>query len=353
MNIEIRKVEKDELLENLFEVYCKIVRLQRSELIPDNNPPPTDERIRIGLEEESKDWLTIRCLAFAGDDVIGLLEFGSLKPESPDYSKNRELGWMDIFIVDSHRRQGLGTNLTKEAILALKELGVTKVDAGSVTKAGQLFLENLGATLKSKFSDRHLFLETMNWNLVDDWLGIRNKLPVNWHIEFHTEITDGFIEQIIDVSHDIVCELRSMGGYEFVSSRESEIKDWKEFARWVEKTGEKYSCFLIKDDTNKVIGYTEGGFRKDNPSQFQQYVTGVNKSKRGLGLGKLLKALMLDYIRNQHPEVQKISTGSNDLNDPMHGINNILGFSAGITHSNYRILVDQVLGKLESRSIND
>ena len=346
MNIEIRKVEKEELLGEYFDAYCKIVRLQRAQHTPDN-PPPSNERIRIGLEEESDDWLTIRHLAFAGDDIVGLLEFGSLKPGAANYIENKEFGWLDIFIVDSYRRQGTGTKFAKQAILALKELGVTKIDAGSVSQNGQRFLEQLGATLKSKFSDRNLDLNTMNWSIADDWLEIRNKLPDKWSIEFHVEISDNFIEQVIDVSHDIVCELRAMSSYEFVSTRESEIKDWKEFARWVEKTGEKYSCFLIKDDSGKVVGYTEGGFRNDNPSQFQQYVTGVTKSKRGLGLGKLLKALMLDYIRREHPEVQKISTGSNDLNDPMHGINNILGFTPGLTRSNYRLEIDKSSKKLQ------
>lgn len=348
MDVEIRKIEKAELLGNMFDTYCKIVRLRRVELLPDK-PPPSNDRLRIGLEEESEDWFIVRYLAFAGDDIIGLLEFGSLKPGAANYIENKEFGWFDIFIVDSHRRQGIGTRLAKQAILSLKELGVTKIDAGSVSQDGQRFLEQLGATLKSKFSDRNLDLKTMNWNIVDEWLKIKNKLANKWLIEFHTEITDDFIEQIVDPNHEIICELRSMGGYEFVSTRESEIKDWKDSARWIEKTGEKYSCFLIKDELGKVIGYTEGGFRKDNPSQFQQYVTGVSKKTRGIGLGKLLKALMLDHIRKEHPEVQKITTSSNDLNAPMHGINNILGFSLGVTHSNYRISVEETMRRLGSQ----
>jgi GNAT superfamily N-acetyltransferase len=342
MDFEIRKVEKEELLGNIFDTYCKIVRLRRVEFMPDK-PPPSNDRLRIGLEEESEDWFIVRYFAFAEDDVIGLLEFGSLKPESPDYSKNKELGWFDIFVVGSHRRQGIGTRFAKQAILSLRELGVTKIDTGSVSQDGQRFLEQLGATFKSKFSDRNLDLKTMNWSIIDEWLKIRNKIANKWSIEFHTEITDDFIEQIVDPNHEIICELRSMGGYEFVSTRESEIKDWKDSARWIEKTGEKYSCFLIKDDLGNVIGYTEGGIRKDNPSQFQQYVTGVSKKTRGIGLGKLLKALMLDHIRKEHPDVQKITTSSNDLNDPMHGINNVLGFTSGVTRSNYRILVEESL----------
>jgi GNAT superfamily N-acetyltransferase len=345
MDTEIRKVEKEELLGDLFDHYCKISRLDKAQYMPDA-PPQTQERIRIGLEEESEDWLKIRYFAYSGNDVVGLMSYGTLKPESSSYQNNRELGWFDIFVIDQYRRQGIGKRFARQAVTALKELGVTKVDAGSVSDDGKGFLEHLGARLKTKFSDRHLDLRQMNWGLVDQWLGVGEKMPHGWSVEFHTEVTDDFIEQIVDASHEIICELRTMGGYEFISTRESEIKIWQEDAKWMEKTGDTYACFLIKDDSGKVVGFTEGGFSKDNPSNFSQYVTGVLKSSRGLGLGKLLKALMLDHIRNKHPEVCKIKTGSNDLNAPMHGINNILGFTPGITHSNYRINVDEALEKL-------
>ena len=55
-------------------------------------------------------------------------------------------------------------------------------------------------------------------------------------------------------------------------------------------------------------------------------LTGVRQAYKGRGLGKMLKAEMLLYIRREYPDVKYISTGNADSNAPMLSINQRLGF---------------------------
>lgn len=347
MDIEIRRVEKEELAGELFPQFHAISAEYMATCNPDE-PRFTEERARLWLDDEG-DVYVQWFFAYTEGKMVGYMDFEGSKPGSPDYELNKEMGWFNCFVYPQHRRQGIAKKLAREVFLFAKDAKIKKLVAGAPQDSGCGFLGFLGGKLVSKFSDRILHLDGFNWNIADSWLKIREKLDPNWKIEFRTAVTDEFIEEIVDLDLEIMQELRAMGNNEYRSTREGNIRSWQDHAKWIEKTGDKYFCFLIKDGSGKTVGYTEGGISRDNPEKFSQYATGVSKSSRGLGIGKLLKALMLDFIRREHMEITTIKTGSNDLNAPMHGINNTLGFTAGKTHSSFRIVVEDALKKLESK----
>ena len=69
-------------------------------------------------------------------------------------------------------------------------------------------------------------------------------------------------------------------------------------------------------------------------------------SARGRGLGKWIKAAMLEHIRKVHPEAQWITTENADSNAPMLKINRELGFRPYQSESLWQVPVDQVLALL-------
>lgn len=344
MNIEIRKVEKEELLGTLFEQFHRLWSAKWLESLPDE-PLLTQEDARFSIEDD-KDSFEDRYLAFSGTEVVGYASVGCYNPSSHDYELNKELGWVDGCVSPEKRNHGVGIDLTKKAIESALNMGLKKIGSSSYLENGRKFIEKLGGFLISKYSERQLGLERFDWSIIDNWLKIRNNLDPCLRIELHTEINDDFIEKVVDIDHEISCELRAMSNVEFRQTREGAIDRWRQAVQWIERLGDKYICFLLLDSSGKAIGYTHGRVSKENTDRYYQFETGVAKIKRGLGFGKLLKALMLDYIRYEFPQVKTVSTGSNDLNDPMHGINNILGFSNGVTRSSYRILVDEAVKRL-------
>ena len=68
----------------------------------------------------------------------------------------------------------------------------------------------------------------------------------------------------------------------------------------------------------------------------QQQNTGIAPSHRGLGLAKWAKAAMLERIRHERPQVQRVLTGNAYSNEPMLAINNALGFKLISTRTEWR-----------------
>ena len=75
--------------------------------------------------------------------------------------------------------------------------------------------------------------------------------------------------------------------------------------------------------------------------KIEQRVTGVLKSERGRGLGKWLKAKMLQHIRTTYPDAKYINTGYANTNDPMISINERLGFAETQRDVFYTMTVEQ------------
>jgi len=83
---------------------------------------------------------------------------------------------------------------------------------------------------------------------------------------------------------------------------------------------------LTREPDGSISGITDVSFTPHLPTLIEQMFTGVRPAARGRGLGKWIKAAMLEKIRAEHPQAEWMITGNAESNGPMLSINHRLGF---------------------------
>lgn len=79
-------------------------------------------------------------------------------------------------------------------------------------------------------------------------------------------------------------------------------------------------------------------------------MTGVFPAYRKRGLGRWLKAAMLDAVLRERPQVRLVRTSNADSNTAMLAINRALGFKPYLAESFWQVETDTVLRYLDTSS---
>ncbi|PKO05776.1 MAG: hypothetical protein CVU41_10160 [Chloroflexi bacterium HGW-Chloroflexi-3] len=84
-------------------------------------------------------------------------------------------------------------------------------------------------------------------------------------------------------------------------------------------------------------------WNSNSPEILRQNMTGVFPQFCGKGLGRWLKAAMLDRLLKLHPEIKFVRTTNADTNAAMLCINNELGFKPYMSSILWQMEISQVL----------
>jgi RimJ/RimL family protein N-acetyltransferase len=93
-------------------------------------------------------------------------------------------------------------------------------------------------------------------------------------------------------------------------------------------TGQQFYTVAARHEaTGKLVAITRISLDSETPEWGFQMITAVLPAHRGHRLGLLVKAKMLDFLREQEPALRHILTGNAADNDHMVAINEQLGFT--------------------------
>jgi RimJ/RimL family protein N-acetyltransferase len=90
------------------------------------------------LEDTSRDRLPSRLVAFESDELVGTIILREQNNTAPEFQP--ELG--GLFVVESHRGRGVGTELVRAGMKLASDQGIETIYATTVSAAG--ILERLG-----------------------------------------------------------------------------------------------------------------------------------------------------------------------------------------------------------------
>jgi GNAT superfamily N-acetyltransferase len=244
-----------------------------------------------------------------------------------------------------YQRKGIGTKLLSYLVTAAKKHNRTLIQGGSNQESGHNFCLKYGGTIGIEGSENRLQMEEVDWNMVSDW------------IEEGPKRAEGVtLEQFIDVSEEDIEEYcviytETMNQQPF-GELEGRTKTTPESRRLSEeriRTREGiWTTLISRENDNTISGLTEVLYFPDKPTMLYQELTGVKEQFRGRGLGKWLKASMLEWVKEEYPNVKTIVTGNATTNAPMLAINKRLGFKEHKSGTAYKFQVSELSEKISA-----
>ena len=192
----------------------------------------------------------------------------------------------------------------------------------SLSPAGEAYAQRLGAKPALPLRQNRLDLRAVPGELLQRWQQRPAADPYRLHLWEH--IPEAHLERMAEMM--MVMNTAPRG--------ELDIDDWvitpemiRAWQKMTDQAGEK--CFtLVAEDTRtgQFDGYTQTFWDAERASLVFQGATAVRPSARGLGLGKWLKAAMLEHVLAHCPGARWVRTNNANVNEAMLGINAALGF---------------------------
>jgi mycothiol synthase len=276
--------------------------------------------------------------AASGNELAGVATL------SLPHSDNPHLGNVELRVAPSYRRQRIGCSLVV-AVATRAKAEQRRVLAGfswDIVGAGEAFARSVGGHDAQVIRRSDLDLCALDRDLVGRWLDAPTDARARYQLwpvigpyptDQYAAIAEA--EAVMNtMPHDGLELEDSVIDADWVAQREQQQ---------AQSPGERWTIFVRERATQQLVGYTQVFFYADWPGHVDQGNTGVHPDHRGHGLGRLLKAAMIDRILRERPESFRVRTHNAFSNAPMLAINNELGFVVTAKQTVWEAGVDEVL----------
>jgi GNAT superfamily N-acetyltransferase len=241
-----------------------------------------------------------------------------------DADTNQHLREAGIDVLPAHRRRGIGKQLLREIVTGAGETDdiVVSCFVSDRVPSAAAFLKRIGAKETLTMHTYELDLGRLDRAMVRGWAAIN---PDGYSLEWvDGDVPDALMPSVI-VAYDAM---------NTAPRGDSAMQDWnttpeqiREFDRSRRATGrERRLVLAINEASGETAGYTELVYDAKIPHLIWQQGTAVLPPHRGQGIGKWIKASMLERATNDWPKASVVRTGNADSNAPMLAINTRLGF---------------------------
>lgn len=318
----------------------------RAEEWPEDLPLPV-EKTRLDMttrtpQERSAIWL-------ARQDDGALVGWAGLWMEEAE--TNQHMGWTTVGVLPAYRRGGIASHLLAEVVSVARQHGRTMLmgDTDTDVAVGAAFAAALGATPGLATKTNQLDLANVDRDMLRQWIERAHERAEGFSLGIWT---DGYPDDDIEnfayllewSSND---EPRGDLAIEHETFTVQQMRDWEAALR--RRRFEQWTAWVRDDTTGRLAGYSTVRWNPFEPDTLWQAGTGVLREYRNKGLGRWLKAVMLEKVLRERPTVKRVRTGNADANAPMLKINHELGFKPAKSWMLYQIAIDDLEKALAAR----
>jgi GNAT superfamily N-acetyltransferase len=310
------------------------------ELWPEDPPRSVEECIR-DLRHPSSFEDTFRWVAWRkgrAEIVAGAAVHINRGPD------NRHSAWFDLSVLPEWRRQGLGRALLAEVaeVAQREERRLMIAGTDSVVPAGAAFMERLGARPAMGERVSQLVIAAVDHDLLRAWQEQARQRAGDLELGlWEGSYPEEALEQVAGLKMQMNTAPREDLDMEDEVVTPEHLREWDQ--RNAVRKVERWTMYIRDPASGAFAGYTEIYWNPERPELAHQGDTAVCPEYRNRGLGRWLKAAMLDKVIRDRPQVKRVRTDNANSNAPMLKINVELGFKPYKSWTFWQIETDRVL----------
>jgi GNAT superfamily N-acetyltransferase len=227
----------------------------------------------------------------------------------------------EILVEPGRRRRGIGTALLERVVERCRDLGVEVLRSDHSTAAGAAFAASVGAA--------------------EEYRVIRSLLPLQTAELPEPRVPEGFrlltwLDHVPDAHLDALVRARAAmndapapDGMDFPLWTAADVRASEESLRRRER---EMRLTVAISEQGEIGAFTELRVSKGSTLGFTDD-TGTVASHRGKGLARAVKVESLRRLRDDHPEIEAVTTRNAEENAAMRRLNESVGFRPAVVET--------------------
>lgn len=324
-----------------------VYRRERQEESRPGDPVRPDGIEEAGMRAGRKFEFAHRYEVHRDGQMLSWFEGSGLQADDPGYEQNRRFMTAYWSVHRDHRRQGLGRAWLPLLLELMDRHGRTVVTISTDEEPGHAFLRWMGAHAKNGDAESRLQLDQVAWAMVSRWIEDGPRRSPSTRLEIYDgripeSMWDEYSAELSRLLNTIPFGQLDHG--EIVVTR-AHMRDWYER---IDAFQETTHTVVAREPDGSMSGMTDVSWSPHLPAVIDQRFTGVRPDARGRGIGKWIKAAMLEHVRTLHPAARWVSTWNAVSNEPMLAINHRLGFRRCREGADYQISRGELAARIGS-----
>jgi RimJ/RimL family protein N-acetyltransferase len=344
-NYEIKKFEVNKATSLDWEALNKFSKVIKKEFWPDDPAEKTEDTIhKYKAKPDYEDIIFRFVWNTDSTEIIGTLSFTVERIE-----ENQHLADFYIVIRKEMRRKGIAKDLLSLVVDFAKNenRSLLIIHSSSKVPAGEAFMKRLDAELGSSERTSRLVLADFDNELIHLWQKRAKDRAEDFKLGFWVgrypeEDIEAFTRMFEIFWNSAPRDNLKIDDEKWTPEK---LRKWENALEKGKYT--RWTMYARKKETGEFAGFTEVLFDPSNPELLYQEDTGVSPEFRNLGLGRWLKATMIEKIISEHPEIKHVMTGNSTTNDAMLKINTEMGYKLYCIWNVWQIETDKVRAYLE------